>query len=69
MKGYINRVLLQSDLLSMTIYDLANEQEHTQLYNRLLQPKAVTTTPVQSSNSPLGKKWVDSVILKVCCGN
>lgn len=25
----------------MTIYDLANEQDHNQLYNILLQPKAI----------------------------
>lgn len=55
MMGYTNRLPFQSDLLSMTIYDLANDQEHTQLYNLLLQPRAVATTPVQSSNSPLGK--------------
>lgn len=55
MMSYINLLPFQSDLLSMTIYDLANDQEHTQLYNLLLQPRAVATTTVQSSNSPLGK--------------
>lgn len=48
--------LLQSDLLSMTIYDLAQDQDHTQLYNILLQPKvSPMAAPVQTSNPPLGE--------------
>lgn len=47
---------LQSDLLNMTIYDLANDQDHGQLYNLLLQPNVVNVAPVeQSSNSPIGE--------------
>lgn len=52
----VTLLAFQSDLLSMTIYDLANEQDHAALYNILLQPKACSATPsVQSSNSPIGE--------------
>lgn len=53
---YLTDRYFQSDLLSMTIYDLANDQDHTQLYNILAQPKFISSkeASVQSSNSKLG---------------